>query len=92
MRFQGRGAEGSYERLFLAGSMGSESTPVWIGYMSLRSGFLYVLVSSRTLLYKVVINYIIAMSEMSSSVLCIITPWESALIRCYGIVLFYSGL
>jgi hypothetical protein len=56
MRFQGRGAEGSYERLFLAGSVGSESTPVWIGYMSLRSGFLHVLVSGRTLLYKVVIN------------------------------------
>ncbi|KAH8772429.1 hypothetical protein F5882DRAFT_505893 [Hyaloscypha sp. PMI_1271] len=30
MRFQGRGAEGSYERLFLAGSVSSESAPVWI--------------------------------------------------------------
>jgi hypothetical protein len=32
------------------------------------------------------------MSEMSSSVLCIITPWESVPIRYCGIVLFYSGL
>jgi hypothetical protein len=56
MRFQGYRAKGSYERLFLAGSVGSESVPVWIGDMSLYSGFLYVLVSGRTLLYKVVIN------------------------------------
>jgi len=63
MRFQGRGAEGSYARLFLAGSVGSESTPVWIGYMSLCSSFLYILISSYTLLYKVIINvYIFSVS------------------------------
>jgi hypothetical protein len=61
MRFRGCGAEGSYKRLFLAGSVGSESAPVWIGDMSLCSGFLYILVSGRTLLYKVVINVYICL-------------------------------
>jgi hypothetical protein len=50
MRFQGRGAEGSYERLFLAERVGLDRTyEPWFWFFDLY-------VSVRVLLYMVVIN------------------------------------
>jgi hypothetical protein len=67
MRFQGRGAEGSYERLFLAesaGRMNEVRGSGWIVHMSFGSDSLGLYVSIRALLYKVVINVHMSMRSL----------------------------
>ena len=91
IRFQGHRAKGSYIQLFLAKSVGSESTLVQIGYMSLYSSFLYILISSYTLLYKVIINvYIFSVSYSQLSPKGLVIVGDSIQICLYLVNWIYS--